>query len=104
MQLFGLFLNIIAFIVNIPFWIPFSSFVWAGIVIFNFKLFPWWVLILLLFWSSVCGRAVPESTNEIKKQMAENGYTPTTSIQVIILKLLQYPIFLAAVYALRKIT
>ena len=103
MQLLGVFLNVIAFIVNIPFWIPFSGYVWGGIVIFNYQLFSWWVLGLLLFWSYVCGRAVPESTNEIKKQMEENGYTPTTSIQVIILKLLQYPIVIAAIYALKKV-
>ncbi len=103
MQLFGAFLNIIAFIVNLPFWIPFSGYVWGGIVIFNFKLFPWWVLGLLFFWSFVCSKAVPESSNEIKKQMAENGYTPSLSIQVIILKLLQYPTFIAAVYALKKV-
>ena len=104
MQVLGLFLNAILFIINIPFWIPFSGWVWTGIVIFNFKLFPWWVLLLLIFWETTLGKAVPQSENEIKKQMAETGYRPIISIQVIILKLLQYPIVIAAIYALKKVT
>ena len=102
MQLFGLFLNIFVYIINIPFWLPFSGLIWTGIVIFNFKLFPWWVLLFLIIWETTLGRAVPQTENEIKKQMAETGYKPIISIQVIILKLLQYPTFIAAVYALKK--
>ena len=96
--------NIIIFIINIPFWIPLSGYVWAGIIIFNYKLFPWWLLILLFFWTLVCEKAVPETEQNIKRDMAADGFTNSIAISVIILKLLQYPNFIAAVYALKKIT
>ena len=103
MEFINKLLFIISLIIGLPFAIPFSGFIWAGIVIFNWNIYPIWLLIFLIFWSFVSSRAVPETTNEINKQISQTGYTPTIYIQIIILKLLQYPIFLAAYHVLGKL-
>ena len=93
----------LSLIIGLPYAIPFSGFIWAGIVIFNWNIYPIWLLIFLIFWSFVSSRAVPETTNEINKQISKIGYTPTIYIYIIILKLIQYPVFLAAYQVLGKL-
>ena len=68
MEFLNKLLFIISLIIGLPFAIPFSGFIWAGIVIFNWNIYPIWLLIFLIFWSFVSSRAVPETTNEINKQ------------------------------------
>tara|TARA_B100001029_G_C14781403_1_gene296690 strand:- start:51 stop:362 length:312 start_codon:yes stop_codon:yes gene_type:complete len=103
MEFLNKLLFILSLIIGLPFAIPFSGFIWAGIVIFNWNIYPWWLLIFLVFWSFVSFRAVPETTKEINKQISQTGYTPTVYIQIIILKLLQYPMFLSAYHVLGKL-
>ena len=103
MEFLNKLLFILSLIIGLPFAIIFSGFIWAGIVIFNWNIYPWWLLIFLVFWSFVSFKAVPETTKEINKQISQTGYTPTVYIQIIILKLLQYPMFLSAYHVLGKL-
>ncbi len=90
------------FIVGLPYLIPFSGWFYAGVVLFNMNQLPWWVVALVVFWSFVCSRAVPETQENIKKQIVEQGGVVTTNEQLamILLSLLQYPTFLAAMSVL----
>ena len=104
MQLLGGFLNIVAFILNIPFFIPLSKYVWIGIVAFNFNVFPIWIWILLLFWSFIIEKGDLEAYSKLDQNIDKNGITNENTIYSIILKLYKWPIFIAAVYVLMKIS
>jgi len=95
-------LNILLFILHLPYLIPFMGWFWLGVVVFNWQKLPWYVLLPVVFWSWICSHAVTETGNEIKKQINENGGVVTTTnvLQMILLTLLQYPTFLTAIWIL----
>ena len=81
---------------------PFTGWVWFGIVVFNWQIVPWFVLNPVFFWSFICSRAATESAEIIKSDVRENGGVVETrhEIQMILWNLLQYPTFLTATWAL----
>ena len=92
--------SLILLIVRLPYFVPFTGWVWFGIVVFNWQKLPWFVSIPVAFWSLVCSRAVDESGEIIKSDIRENGGVVETrhEVQMIVLTLLQYPTFLTAAW------
>ena len=94
--------SIILVIVRLPYLVPFIGWVWYGVVAFNWQKVPWYLLIPITFWSFVCSRAVPESSEIIKSDIRQNGGLVETrhEVQMILQTLLQYPTFLTAAWVL----
>ena len=96
--------SLILFVVGIPYLNPILGWLWFGIMIVNYSKFPWYALIPLILWSFICSKSTGESKQIIKQQISENNGVITTQhkISMIFLSLLQYPTFIAALYALNN--
>jgi hypothetical protein len=94
--------SLILFATSIPYLNPILGWLWFGIMIFNYTKFPWYALTLLIIWSFICSKSAGESKQIIKQQISENNGVVTTKheISMILLNLIQYPTFIAALYAL----
>ena len=90
--------SVILPIIRLPYSVPFTGWVWFGIVVFNWQIVPWFVLTPVFFWSFICSRAATESAEIIKSDVRENGGLVETrhEIQMILWYLIQYPTFLTA--------
>jgi hypothetical protein len=90
------------FIVGLPYVIPYSGWIYLGIVLFNMNKLPWWVVTPVVIWSIICSRAVPESQSLIRTDIAAQGGVVTSKEQLGMmgLSILQYPTFIAALYVL----
>ena len=91
----------LAVITSLPYIVPFSGYVYGGVVLFN-PLVPWWIKWLLFFWSWICSKAVPETQLNIVKEF--NDPSPETNPNhvhgaQILLNLLQYPMFIAFIWS-----
>ena len=92
----------IGFILGIPFFLPFSNYIYVGIIFFNLRFFSWWVIALLAFWAYVTftgSDGVRESLNE---ELAKQGLSTTLGINIIVFHLLRMPLPIAAIYAIKK--
>ncbi len=88
-------------ILELPFLIPFSGLFYLGIVLFNPGVLPIWAAILIPIWTVNCFYKVPEIKGDIEHQIElDNGLTFATIAAKSILCVLQYPVFIAAMYIL----
>ena len=91
-------------IAKLPNFIPFSGLFWLGMVVVNYQKYPFIVYCLLLFWSLCSSKAAPQSLAIIKKDIDENGGLVTSQVKagMLVIQLLQWPTFLAAIYSLSQ--
>jgi len=88
-------------LLELPFLIPFSGLFYLGIVLFNIGVLPIWAAILIPIWTLNCFYKVPRIRENIEYQIElDNGLTFTTIAAKSTLCVLQYPVFIAAMYVL----
>jgi hypothetical protein len=71
-------------------------------MVVNYAKLPFFVYCLLLFWSLCSAQAAPQSLAIIKKDIDDNGGWVTSQAKagMLIVQLLQWPTFMAAIYSL----
>ena len=95
-------LLIIGFILGIPFFLPFSNYIYVGIIFFNLRFFSWWVIALLAFWAYVTFTGSDGVKESLDEERAKNGLSLNLGINVIVFHLLRMPLPIAAIYAIKK--
>ena len=95
-------LLIIGFILGIPFSLPFSNYIYVGIIFFNLRFFSWWVIALLAFWAYVTFTGSDGVKDSLNEELAKKGLSTTLGINTIVFHLLRMPLPIAAIYAIKK--
>ena len=95
-------LLIIGFILGIPFFLPFSNYIYVGIIFFNLRFFSWWVIALLAFWAYVTFTGSDGVKESLDEERAKDGLSTNLAINVIVFHLLRMPFPIAAIYAIKK--
>ncbi len=92
----------IGFISGIPFLIPFSNYIYVGIILFNLRFFSWWVNALLAFWAYVTVMGNDGAREMLKEELYKKGLTAELGINTLVFNLLRFPFPIAAIYAIKK--
>ena len=95
-------LLIIGFILGIPFFLPFSNYIYVGIIFFNLRFFSWWVIALLAFWAYVTFTGSDGVKDSLNEELAKKGLSTTLGINTIVFHLLRMPLPIVAIYAIKK--
>tara|TARA_Y100000589_G_scaffold83956_1_gene77892 strand:+ start:246 stop:551 length:306 start_codon:yes stop_codon:yes gene_type:complete len=95
-------LLIIGFILGLPFFIPFSNYIYVGIIFFNLRFFSWWVIALLAIWAYVTVTGSDGAREILNEESYKNGLTTNLGINTIVFHLLRMPFPIAAIYAIKK--
>ena len=95
-------LLIISFIAGIPFLLPFSNYIYVGIILVNLRFFSWWVIILLAFWTYVTVMGSQGMREMLDEELSKKGLTKELGINSLVFHLLRFPFPIAAIYAINK--
>ena len=93
----------IAFLLQLPFLIPFIDLVYFGIVLANYQHVHWTIILLLAFWGWVYNNAISEAL-QVSLTTYQSGETTKFQheLQLIIFALMKWPVLIAAIYCLRQ--